>query len=57
MLVTVGDSFTYGTELADTSLAWPYQLGLILNMPVINLPQPGASNDFIVRTTVNAINE
>jgi len=57
MLVTVGDSFTYGTELVDTSLAWPYQLGSRLDMPVINLAQPGASNDFIVRTTVNAIDE
>ncbi len=57
MLVTVGDSFTYGTELVDTSLAWPYQLGLILDIPVINLAQPGASNDFIVRTTANALVE
>jgi hypothetical protein len=57
MLVAVGDSFTYGTELHDVSLAWPYQLGARLNIPVVNLAQPGASNDFITRTTVNAIDE
>jgi len=57
MLLTIGDSFTYGTELLDISLSWPYQLGARLGMPVVNLAQPGASNDYIVRTTVNAINE
>ncbi len=53
MLLTVGDSFTYGTELSDRSLAWPYQLGLRLGMRTQNLSFPGASNDYILRTTVN----
>ena len=55
MLLTVGDSFTYGTELTDRSLAWPYQLGKRLDLDVVNLAEPGASNDFILRTTVSSI--
>ena len=55
MLLTVGDSFTYGTELTDRSLAWPYQLGKRLDLDVVNLAEPGASNDFILRTTVSGI--
>ena len=57
MLVTIGDSFTYGTELSNTEFAWPYQLATRLDMECVNLAQPGASNDFIVRTSVNAISE
>ncbi len=57
MLVAIGDSFTYGTELSNTELAWPYQLATRLDMECVNLAQPGASNDFIVRTSVNAISE
>ena len=57
MLVTIGDSFTYGTELRDPGYAWPYQLATRLDMQCVNLAQPGASNDFIVRTAVNAIEE
>ena len=57
MLVTIGDSFTYGTELRDPGYAWPYQLATRLGMQCVNLAQPGASNDFIVRTAVNAIEE
>jgi hypothetical protein len=57
MLLTIGDSFTYGTELSNTEYAWPYQLAKRLDMTCVNLAQPGASNDFIVRTTVNAIEE
>ena len=57
MLVTIGDSFTYGTELRDSGYAWPYQLAARLDMQCVNLAQPGASNDFIVRSAVNAIDE
>lgn len=57
MLLTIGDSFTYGTELKNTELAWPYQLAQSLNMSCVNLAQPGASNDYIVRATVNACEE
>ncbi len=57
MLVTIGDSFTYGTELSNTEFAWPYQLAARLGMNCVNLAQPGASNDFIVRTAVNSIDE
>ena len=52
MLLTVGDSFTYGTELTNQLNAWPYQLAERLGVQCTNLAEPGASNDFILRTTV-----
>ena len=55
MLLTTGDSFTYGTELEDTSKAWPYMLAGYLNTDVVNLAEPGVSNDFILRSTVEGI--
>lgn len=55
MLLTTGDSFTYGTELEDNSKAWPYILAGYLNTDVVNLAEPGASNDFILRSTVEGI--
>lgn len=48
MILTVGDSFTYGSELADRRTAWPYLLG----RPVKNLGLGGSSNDRIFRTVV-----
>lgn len=46
MILTVGDSFTYGEELQDrTNNAWPYLLG----MDVRNMGQGGGSNDMIMR--------
>ena len=33
MILTIGDSFTYGSELQDPKLAWSYLLG----KEVINL--------------------
>jgi lysophospholipase L1-like esterase len=55
MLLTTGDSFTYGTELEDNSKAWPYMLAGYLQCDVVNLAEPGASNDFILRSTVEGI--
>ena len=55
-LYTIGDSFTYGDELPDRSKAWPYLVAKALGYTVDNLAQPGASNDYIVRTTVNYLN-
>jgi hypothetical protein len=48
-VVTFGDSFTYGEELADRSDAWPQQLASKLNYHVLNLGEPGTCNDSMVR--------
>jgi hypothetical protein len=47
-VLTVGDSFTYGEELADQKSAWPYLLG----HEVTNLAKPGSSNTCMVRAVV-----
>ena len=52
-LLTVGDSFTYGEELADRNNAWPQLLATQLNYEVVNLGRPSASNDKILRTTLD----
>lgn len=53
MILTVGDSFTYGEELSNRSdTAWPYLLSKQLAIPVTNLGQGGGSNDMIFRTVV-----
>jgi Family of unknown function (DUF6071) len=52
-LLTVGDSFTYGEELADRNMAWPQQLASKLGYELINLGQPSASNDNILRKTLD----
>lgn len=49
MILTLGDSFTYGEELTDRQQAWPYLLGQLLNEPVKNLGESGTCNDSIVR--------
>jgi len=51
-LFTIGDSFTYGSELDDVRNAWPHLLGKTLGYTVDNYAKPGASNDYMVRTTV-----
>jgi lysophospholipase L1-like esterase len=51
-IVTVGDSFTYGEELADRNAAWPYQVAKQLSLPVINLGIPSGGNTQIVRNVV-----
>ena len=52
ILYTCGDSFTFGDELKDPKDAWPYILGTMLNFNVHNFARNGASNDYIVKTTV-----
>lgn len=49
MLLTFGDSFTYGEELTDLTSAWPYRMAKVLKTTVINHGSPGASNDEILR--------
>ena len=57
LLYAVGDSFTYGSELTSTESAWPVLLATALNMDVVNAGKQGASNDYIVRSTINAVSE
>lgn len=53
MILTAGDSFTYGEELQNrTESAWPYLLSKKLNVPVTNLGYGGGSNDMIFRTVI-----
>ena len=48
-IVTAGDSFTYGEELADLQTAWPHLLGKKIGAEVVNLGRPACSNDKIFR--------
>lgn len=60
-IVVFGDSFTFGQGLDNTEIAhdaphalsWPYVLGNLLNIPVLNLSLPGASNKAIWWTALN----
>ena len=51
-LLTVGDSFTYGEELAELTSAWPFLLGDKLEYEVTNLAKPGSGNTRMVRHCV-----
>jgi hypothetical protein len=57
ILFTNGCSFTCGTELENPEKdAWPYKLKILLKTKnLINFAKPGASNDYIVRSTCNFI--
>lgn len=53
MILTAGDSFTYGEELPDRQKsAWPYLIAKDLGTTVLNLAEPGGSNDTMVRLVV-----
>jgi lysophospholipase L1-like esterase len=53
LLYTIGDSFTYGVELGEPEKqAWPRLVADRLGYELVNLANPGASNDYIIRTTV-----
>jgi len=54
-LLAVGDSFTFGEELEDRSLAWPSLLGNKLGWSVTNLGQPASGNTRMVRVVVEEI--
>ena len=56
-LLTVGDSFTYGEELENRSLAWPYLIANKSGWIVTNLAKPGKSKDFILRQVVENIHD
>jgi hypothetical protein len=53
MILTIGCSFTYGSELTNREeTAWPYLLSKKLDTPVVNRAEGGASNDYIFRTAI-----
>jgi hypothetical protein len=66
-LITFGCSFTYGQGLPDceignnwsdvsntpSKLSWPFVLGNLLNIPVVNKGVPGASNNEILYHVLN----
>jgi hypothetical protein len=54
-ILTIGDSFTYGEELKDRYQAWPYRLGDMLGAGAVNQGLPAASNDKILRLTIESI--
>ena len=54
-LLTVGDSFTYGEELADLTSAWPFLLANKLGYEVTNLAKPGSGNTRMVRHCVEQV--
>lgn len=55
-LLTVGDSFTYGEELADIASAWPNLLAKKLGYELTNLAKPGSGNTRMVRHCIEQIN-
>ena len=56
MIYTIGDSFTYGQELANPAQdAWPVVLAKKLNISVLNEGRPGVGNEYIVKQTIKAV--
>ncbi len=54
MILVNGDSFTSGEELIDPNNSWP---NLINGFSIFNIAHPGYSNDAIVRTTVEMLEQ
>lgn len=55
MIYCIGDSFTYGEELADRNNAWPAVLGRLLDRPVTNLGKPATGNYRMVKRTMDSV--
>jgi hypothetical protein len=53
-ILTVGDSFTHGDELADRTNAWPYVLAKRLEANVNNRGDPGCGNWRMVRWVIES---
>jgi hypothetical protein len=54
-MLAVGDSFTYGEELADRTQAWPMRLAQGLKANVVNLGQPSGGNTQMVRKVIDFV--
>jgi lysophospholipase L1-like esterase len=55
MIYAIGDSYTYGQELADQSQSWPALLSHKLNQPVTNLGKNGTGNHWIVKRAIDSV--
>ncbi len=55
MIYCIGDSFTYGEELADRDQAWPSVLGKKLDQPVTNWGKPATGNYRMVKRAMDAV--
>jgi hypothetical protein len=55
MIHAIGDSFTFGEELATQDLAWPSILSKRLNKEIINQGCPGTGNTRIVKRIIDAV--
>ena len=53
-ILALGDSFTYGSELADIKQAWPYLLANKLSGTVVNQGKAGCSNEVVVDNLVSS---
>lgn len=55
-ILTIGDSWTYGSESTDPLIkSWPAQLSQIYNVEVVNLARPGSSNQRASRIGIEEI--
>ena len=58
MLYTIGDSFTYGAELANPEQdAWPVLVARKANMKLLNEGEPGVGNEYIIKKTILAVSK
>ena len=58
MILTLGDSFTQGSELADPGqTAWPARLGQLLGLEVDNQGLQAQGNTYIFRHAVRAVSQ
>lgn len=55
MIYAIGDSFTYGEELADRNNAWPGVLGTMLGHDIVNKGRPASGNYRIVKRSIDAV--
>jgi len=55
MILTIGDSFTFGEELENRYVAWPYLVSEKLEQTVTNLGKGGASTDRCFRLTIEQV--
>lgn len=51
-ITTIGDSFTYGEELADRRDAYAYKLADLCSADVVNLGAPGTGNKSMIRRVI-----
>jgi hypothetical protein len=54
MLLSFGCSHTYGDDLEDKSDAWPYQLGKLAGVDVVNMAMSGNSNEHMLNQMMHS---